>query len=101
MLESFTLETFAPHVGSAFTLRLDPSTRLVLELVEATPLGRAGTSPTGAARQPFSLVFRGPLTPVLIQRMYPLEHPTLGAFEPFLVPIGSDPRGMQYQAIFT
>src|SRR3954470_18332510 len=90
MLGSFTLATFAPYVGTAFTLRPDPSTTLELNLVEATALGAASASPTGDARQPFSLVFRGPLTPVAIQRIYPLEHATLGAFELFLVPIGPD-----------
>ncbi len=74
---------------------LDPSTTLELDLVEATALGTASASPTGAARQPFSLVFRGPLTPVALQRIYPLEHATLGAFELFLVPIGPDQQGMQ------
>jgi hypothetical protein len=101
MLEDFTLDTFAPLVGSAFTVRADPSSTLELDLVEAASLASAGSSPAGPVRQPFSLVFRGPLTPVAIQRIYPVEHPTLGAFELFLVPIGPDQQGMQYQAVFT
>jgi hypothetical protein len=41
--------------------------------------------------------FRGPSLPVLPQRIYALEHRTLGRLEIFLVPIGAG----QYEAIFT
>ena len=103
MLENFTLETFAPLVGSVFALHADPTTtlELELELVEAAPLGSARAPSTEPARQPFSLVFRGALTPVAPQRVYQLDNAALGAFELFLVPIGPDEQGMQYQAIFT
>ena len=101
MLDNYTLDMFSPLVGQQFIMRVDPSTGLELELAEATPLGTAGPSTASPGRQPFSLVFRGPPTPVGIQRTYQVEHVTLGTFELFLVPIGPDQRGMLYQAIFT
>ena len=52
-------------------------------------------------REPFSVVFRAPATPVLAQMIRRLEHPELGAFELFLVPIGPDDVGMRYEAVFT
>lgn len=52
-------------------------------------------------RQPFSLTFRGPSNPVLAQRIYALENETLGTLEIFLVPIGPDKQGMQYEAVFS
>ena len=99
MLESFTLETFAPRRDEPFRLHPDAGDPLELRLVEATPLGE-GTSPA-SGRAPFSLVFRGPRAPVLPQRIYRLEHGTIGAFEIFLVPIGPDQEGMRYEAVFT
>jgi hypothetical protein len=115
VLETFTLQTFAPHLGESFRLRLpprpdaDPPAPLDLRLIEATDLspggaprdasGEAGTP--GARRAPFSVVFRGPPAPVLPQRIYRLEHGRIGAFELFLVPIGPDGSGMRYEAVFT
>jgi hypothetical protein len=48
----------------------------------------------------FSLLFRGPLAPVLPQCIYRLTHDTLGSMEIFLVPVGPDGEGMQYEAVF-
>ena len=94
MLEDFTLTTFAERLGETF--RVDDGA-LELELIEAT----AGiASRPDAARTPFSIVFRGPLEPVLPQQIYRFEHDELGTFDLFIVPIGPDDSGMQYQAVF-
>jgi Domain of unknown function (DUF6916) len=99
MLEDLTRESFAPHVGSEFRLPVDGGAPVALTLIEATSLGpgRAG----GTGRAPFSVVFRGPRTPVLPQRIHRLEHDRLGALEMFIVPIGPDAHGLCYEAIFT
>ncbi len=101
MLEDFTVDTFSPLVGSAFVMHVDPQTRLRLNLIEAVPLGAPERAAPAETRQPFSLMFRGPRAPVAIQRIYQLENPSLGTFGLFLVPVGLDQEGMQYQAIFT
>jgi hypothetical protein len=36
----------------------------------------------------------------MIQRIYPMDHPTLGPFEVFLVPVGSDEHGMLSELVF-
>jgi uncharacterized protein DUF6916 len=82
-----TLETFAPHQGSRFSLD-----GLALELAQVTPLAGGGGS-----REPFSLVFAGPPEPALPQRIHRLEHAQLGVLELFLVPVGPG----RYEAIFT
>jgi hypothetical protein len=95
MLEDFTHATFADRLGETF--RVGGGTDAVLlELTDAS----AGTGRQGAGRMPFSLVFRGPLEPVLPQRIYRFEHHELGAFDLFIVPIGPDETGMQYEAVF-
>ena len=102
MLETFTPASFTEHVGSRFHLRLEGQEPLELELFD---ISRYEENPDYAARkQPFSLLFLGPLQPVLPQAIYTLEHPAFGRLEIFLVPIGPDPRGktsgMRYEAAF-
>ncbi|HEY1296037.1 MAG TPA: hypothetical protein VGJ60_23410 [Chloroflexota bacterium] len=97
MLESFTVDTFSPLIGTSFVMHVDGANSLPLELVHATSQDRPGST----AGRPFSVVFRGPRTPVAMQRIYPLEHATLGVVEIFLVPVGPDEHGMCYEAIFT
>jgi hypothetical protein len=95
MLGGFTVDTFSPLVGSAFDVHLDSATRLRLELIDAVSAGGAG-----ATGRPFSLLFRGPGAPLAVQQIYQVEHPTLGSFELFLVPVGPDEHGMCYEAVF-
>lgn len=102
MLETLTPGSFEEHVGSRFRLLLEGQEPLELELGE---IARYEENPNFLARtEPFSLVFFGPLRPVLPQAIYRLEHPVMGGMEIFLVPIGPDPRGkrsgMRYEAAF-
>ncbi len=99
MLESFTVQTFSEHLGSTFKIYPDSSNPLEVELISATGLGKRPEE--GRHRQPFSIVFRGPEDVLLPQRIYRMEHPGIGVFELFLVPIGPDGKGLQYEAIFT
>jgi hypothetical protein len=100
MLENFTVDTFAPLVGDAFVAHVDATNVLELELAAAVPMGRPDSTTAIHVRRPFSLTFRGPRTPVMVQRIYPMDHPTLGSFEVFLVPVGSDEHGMLYELVF-
>ncbi|HEY3733054.1 MAG TPA: hypothetical protein VGL63_03985 [Streptosporangiaceae bacterium] len=62
----------------------------------------------GTFRTPFSVVFHGPLNPVLPQGIYRLEQERLGALDLFIVPIGPDEpktpgsaaKAMRYEAAF-
>lgn len=95
-LAEATRATFAPHVGTTFTARAQDAKgagyAIALVLSEVTP-GRDGG-------RPFSLLLRGPAEPRLRQAAYPLEHDALGAFELFLVPVGADAGGTDYEAVF-
>ena len=46
------------------------------------------------------LMFRGPKDKPLPQMLYHLKHESLGDVALFLVPVGEDPEGFQYQAVF-
>jgi hypothetical protein len=98
MLESFTCATFSPLVGDVFRVDAGPLGSVDLELQEAEEYA-ARARP--GRRAPFSVFFLGPPEPLLPQRIYGLDHPGLGSFELFLVPLGPEGRGMRYQAVFT
>lgn len=100
MVENFDASTFSGRGGEPFRLLGDDGSTLDLELVSVTP-GSLLPNDAGRRRAPFSIVFRGPLEPSLPQRTYGFEHDELGSFELFIVPIGPDGAGMQYQAVFS
>ena len=93
MLETFTVDTFSGRTGERFKLDLEGHEPLELELVEVTELGAPGAE----RRTQFSIVFGGPAEPLLPQRIYRVEHPEIGAFDIFLVPIAPG----TYEAVFT
>jgi len=100
-IEWLTHDDFAGRVGEQFEMRVADGPSVALELIEATE-GSAlgGRGPDGQERRQFSLVFRGPDQPVLPQGTYPLGHAELEGLELFLVPLGPDGEGMQYEAAF-
>jgi hypothetical protein len=96
-----TFDMFEGRVGESFELSVADSPAIRTELVEAVETTHAGgTGPDGQPRNQFSLVFRGPLEPVLPQATYAVDHDELGHLDVFLVPIGPDGEGMRYQAVF-
>lgn len=48
----------------------------------------------------FSILFLGPAEGMLPQHTYTLQQDTLGEFDLFLVPVGRQERGFEYQAVF-
>jgi hypothetical protein len=65
-----------------------------LELIEVSEEKRA------PRQEMFSVVFCGPMQRFLPQRTYRLRHECLGEQQLFLVPVGQDAEGFQYQAVF-
>lgn len=101
MPESLTPATFTPHVGTIFSITFtDGVLDLSLDTVE--PHGTRVPKPDASdlRTEPFSLVFLGPLRPVLPQRTWDLAHPALGSIAIFLVPIGPKDGRMRYEAVF-
>jgi hypothetical protein len=98
MLDKLTQLDFAPFVNHRFPL-VESGLTLQLQLLSAETASDRGHQ--GLSRQPFSLIFRGPREPLLPQRIYSLQHPSLGTLEIFLVPIGPDGSGQRYEAVFS
>lgn len=95
-MELLMLDNFAGCLNEAFQVSFSDG-ELDFVLVEAQPL--PATMP-GAARAPFSLVFRNSSILVFPQQIYRMRHARAGTFEIFLVPIAQDRDGHLYQAIF-
>jgi hypothetical protein len=101
VLDRLTATSFAPAVGETFMLDAGDAGELELELLESRLHDPdAPAEDASGVRAPFTLVFRGPTEPVLPQRIYRLEHDSVGAIEIFIVPIGRDEAGVTYEAVF-
>jgi hypothetical protein len=98
-------ETFANRVGEAFeatTAGGGETLELELSSCQETPHGFPEELREQIGRVPFSLLFhsaeRDRYWP---QQTFTLRHPELGEFALFMVPLGPDDRGMQYEAVIS
>lgn len=94
---SLTEAEFSQHVGSKFLLKLEQQA-LELELTEVKGYLPGPDDQTGMER--FSVFFTGPRETPVPQRVYQLNHVSMGEFELFLVPIARDEQGSRYEAVF-
>ncbi len=97
-MSDLTHERFAALQGEHFLVHVADGDPLTAELVEARIL----PSPPFKGRQPFSLLFKGPSSPVLPQSTYQMMN--IKCPEPldiFLVPVGVDASGTCYEAVFS
>lgn len=102
MPDFLTLPDFTPHEGGTFRLPDVPGVELVLSKARLLSHMKKGGRPlSGEPREPFDLIFLGPLTPVLPQQIYRMETEGMDELEIFIVPLGPVEGGMTYQAVFT
>jgi hypothetical protein len=93
------LSTFERLLGEDLRVEDDAQEEsLVLRLLE---VDRLPSRPGAPRPEPFRVLFGGPPTPVLPQRIHSLHHHDVGAIELFLVALGPGPDGrMRYESIF-
>lgn len=94
MADPLTLDLFAGQLYTRFHLELERNDHAELQLIRTFDLGSTQT------HEQFSILFCGPDGQVLPQRIYRLRHADLGTLELFLVPVGRDPQGVLYEAVF-
>jgi hypothetical protein len=103
-LNSITFAQFSAQLGTPFRVRVGPRSVLGLVLVQASP--RKVSHPMALAgddahNERFSLSFMGPAGMSLEQDTYTFEHPHLGQFAMFIVPLPSTSNEQAfYEAIF-
>ena len=87
-------DEFSDAVGALYLVDVAGAS-VTLSLDVAQPL--AHSQREGGA---FRLEFLGPATPVLPQAIYNFARDGAEPFEIFIVPIGAEPGGTRYEAIF-
>jgi hypothetical protein len=95
-IQNLNLATFAENLHTKFQAYVDESNAVEVEMVRAEDTG----TNLAAGQEQFSIIFRGPLDVLLPQRTYRLEHPQMGSFDLFLVPIKREEDGFYYEACF-
>jgi hypothetical protein len=106
MLATFTIDAATELVGTRFRVTAPDGTSVEMTLTDAlvfeTPLRRsARKSGIETKRKPFSIYFVGPPQPILPQAMYRFESERLTFENLFIVPLGNDAQGTEYEAVFT
>jgi len=96
MSTPLTEAEFSKHLNTKF--RVASEQPIELELAEVKGYLSKAHEQSGMER--FSAFFNGPRKPYLPQSVYALEHERMGAFELFLVPVGTDENGFRYEAVF-
>ncbi|WP_409993873.1 DUF6916 family protein [Roseateles koreensis] len=93
-----SLTHFSPFVGEhfGFSTAAEGPAQAHATLIEAALL----TSPAFGARQPFHLIFEGPVESLLDQRTYQVRHAAFSGLELFIVPVGQSRSGIRYEAVF-
>jgi hypothetical protein len=86
-------QDFASQVGQGYEVLVNGGS-LPLRLDEAQPL--PGSQRDGGG---FRLLFRGPFEPQIAQGIYVFRR-NGSADQIFVVPVGRDQRGTQYEAVF-
>ncbi|HET8798491.1 MAG TPA: hypothetical protein VFO89_12425 [Thermoanaerobaculia bacterium] len=99
MLDQLTVESFEPHIGTSFWAEFPGGGKVELRLVRAAKVMESEAARLD--RHPFSLFFIGPRSYLIPQQTCHLTHPTLGALDIFIVPVGQDAQTYQYEAVFT
>jgi hypothetical protein len=86
--------TFQENLNSVFWLVAEGLEPYALNLVE---VAEGYSTPK---QEQFSLRFRGDPASIYPQRIYTINHDSMGEFELFLVPVGRDDSGTFYEAVF-
>ena len=96
MSNTLNYEQFANIEGDDVTILVGDQ-QLPANIFEVTKLDKHGDS----ERDPFSILFYIQHQEPLLQQTYQVSHPSLGAIDIFLVPLGPKSDGISYEAVFT
>ena len=92
--------TFSMLIGETFTIRQESSETIKVQLIEAVERGGDNTGKAGMQQQEcFSILFQGPADISLAQGTYRFYHRKTKDFALFIVPVGADDKGCQYEAV--
>ncbi|MDT4952496.1 MAG: hypothetical protein QOJ02_634 [Acidobacteriota bacterium] len=84
----YNKSAFAPYVGTEFSVTVKPSKVRAITLIEVRDFVDSSTQGISSGEECFSLLFLNPPGKTFSQKTYEVEHPALGKFSLFLVPVG-------------
>lgn len=93
-MEIMTHDKFCEQLNTKFQIYFNPDKPVETELIEVSELV------SRPRQESFSLIFRAPLEVEAGQGNYKTEHQSMGAFDPFLVPMSKSEKGAEFQAVF-
>ena len=93
-MAELTHEEFSKHLNTTFRIRLNDERTIDVKLIDVS---ERLVSPR---QERFSIVFLSSNDVIIGQGIVPFEHDEMGAFNLFIVPIGRDEQGTQYEAVF-
>jgi hypothetical protein len=96
-MQAYSYEFFAGHMKETFSIALGESS-VEMTLVEARR--RPPRVMAGIRAEPFTLYFKCQNAVILPQKTYPFRNKNAGQIEIFIVPVGRDPDGVVYEAVF-
>lgn len=104
-LRELTLELAMPLVGTVFQLERPAKETISLKLEEVLPYEthqrRRQRGAPDVKRQPFALYFVAQTVDPPEQGMYTLRSEAATFDDLFIVPVGKDETGVEYEAVFT
>ncbi len=100
MLDKLTSGDFIPYLNQEFHIYYAEEEYLSVILTDVKDSKMPPVRPD--QRQGFSIIFQtGPDVKVMLrQHIFRVEHPQMGSYDIFIVPIGADANGRYYQAVF-
>ncbi len=93
-LEELHADQFAEYIHSEFQVLDYQPVQFTLRLVDVRERLKL------PHQESFALLFRGPVQYFMPQGIHQLNHGSLGEIDLFLVPVGQDAEGYQYEADF-
>lgn len=94
MSDTLQHENFAAQLNTTFHVVPQSGPTVSLKLVEVSE------KKVAQIQERFSLLFQGPVQPMLPQQTYTFRHGVMGEFVMFIVPVGQNEQGVKYEAIF-
>ena len=94
MTQEFTRDDYAACLNTDFIVDFSPELKVTMKLTHVTEV-------TERSRQrSYVLTFIAPEDTPIVQGMAPMENEKLGHTEIFIVPVGKDKRGIQFESVF-
>ena len=91
---------FSPYIGENFQLTTQENAIVDLKLTEVTDRSaRVNTADKGKRQECFSMIFQGTGNAQLPQSTYTFKHNKMGQFDLFIVPVGRNQAGVEYEAV--